>query len=413
MNVLKTVLTGLALVALIPSVHALESVQNLRAVWSKNPGTQAVIVWDGPKADPSAILQYDTQPHAGKTSTYAFNAPISEAGLYQERTERKPKKAKPDWKPTSTPELFYHHVALNNLNPGTVYYLSVKTADGVSREYHFKTAPKDQTPFKLIYAGDSRTHLDVARQISSQISTMIELDDSIIALLHGGDYAYTTRRDVWKDWLESYALTTTEKGKLLPIIPVIGNHDVQGKSPFFRQAYGYPGGELDYYTCRLTPEISILCLNTEISADGDQRIFLQSELNKLKSEKIKWQLAAYHKPAFPAIKQPSSAKVSWVPLFDEFNLDLVLESDGHCIKRTVPIRNGKEDPAGTVYLGEGGYGAPQRDPKPNLWYLKGEHCFASKGDHIMLLEFDGDTVQYSTQLNTGEIVDTATFKARR
>ncbi|MDZ8120268.1 metallophosphoesterase family protein [Pontiella agarivorans] len=413
MNKLTALCIGLILATVVPASHAQESIQNLRVVWSKDPGTQAVIVWDAPQADETARVLYDTRSHSDEQKNYLFNAPLSETGLYNESRAKKPKSAPADWTSESSPDLFYHQIQLQNLEPETIYYLTVKTARGMSREYHFKTAPEKQTPFKLIYAGDSRTHLEVARKISLQIREMIKQDDSIIALIHGGDYAVTTRRKVWKNWLEAYALTTTEDGQLLPIIPTIGNHDVPGKSPIFRQAYGYPGGERDYYTCRLTPDVSILCLNTEISAEGRQRAFLQSELEKLKKDHVKWQLAAYHKPAFPAIKQPSAAKVSWVPLFDKFNLDLVLESDGHCIKRTVPIRHGKEDPAGTVYLGEGGYGAPQRDPKPDRWYLQGENSFASKGDHIMLLEFNGDTIHYSTLLDTGETVDTATFKARR
>jgi hypothetical protein len=309
--------------------------------------------------------------------------------------------------------LYFHHAPLTGLAPGTVYYLAVKTADGIGREYHFKTAPKDGQTFKLIYAGDSRTHPDMARKISEQISQMIDEDDSIAALLHGGDYAVTTRRDVWIEWLDAYALSTTEDGKLLPIIPVIGNHDVHGESPIFRQAYGYPGGTNDYYTCRLTPSVGILCLNTEISAEGDQRKFLQESLIGLQKDQVKWQIAAFHKPVYPGVKKPSAGKVSWVPLFEEYNIDLVLESDGHCIKRTVPIRGDKESADGIVYLGEGGYGAPQRDPKLDRWYLQGDNAFAGRGDHIMILEITPDAINYSAVLDTGEIVDSASFSPRR
>ncbi len=102
-----------------------------------------------------------------------------------------------------------------------------------------------------------------------------------------------------------------------------------------------------------------------------------------------------------------------MPLFEEFNLDLVLESDGHCIKRTVPIRAEQEAAGGIVYLGEGGYGAPQRDPKTNRWYIAGENAFASRGDHFMVLEVTSDAIHYSTVLNSGEVVDSATFAPKR
>ena len=69
-------------------------------------------------------------------------------------------------------------------------------------------------------------------------------------------------------------------------------------------------------------------------------------------------------------KQALEAKKDWVPLYEKHNVDLVLESDCHCIKRTIPIRNDKPSPDGVVYLGEGGYGAPQRDPDLSRWYFQ-------------------------------------------
>ena len=56
---------------------------------------------------------------------------------------------------------------------------------------------------------------------------------------------------------------------------------------------------------------------------------------------------------------------------------------------------------------------PQRNPKLDRWYLQGDNAFAGKGDHVMILEFTPDIIHYSAMLNTGEIIDSASFKARR
>ncbi len=375
--------------------------QNVRVVWSEHPQTEAVVVWDSETSTNSYKLLVDTVSRGGVERDYTFHIPVTDSGLYTESAE------------TPTLDYFYHHAKLENLKPGTIYHLAIKTDEEVGREYRFRTAPEEGQPFKLISVGDSRTRLDATRSISTQIGEMVGQDESLIALVHGGDYTVTTHRNLWKTWLEAYALTTSESGRLLPIIPVIGNHDVVGGSPIFRQAYGYPGGMNDYYTCRLSPSVAILCLNTEISTEGDQKNFLREELATLEDEQTKWRIAVYHQPAYPAIKGPSAAKASWVPLFEEFNLDLVLESDGHCIKRTVPIRAEQEAADGIVYLGEGGYGAPQRDPKTNRWYIAGENAFASRGDHFMVLEVTSDAIHYSTVLNSGEVVDSATFAPKR
>jgi hypothetical protein len=391
-------------------VMASDFVRNVRVIWSGSPQSDAVVVWDGAAADEDTLLLYDTVSRTGQANDYTCKIRVSETGLYTEGIKNTSEESASE--PVS-PDLFYHHAVLTNLEPDTVYYLAVKTAEGPEREYHFRTAPKDGTTFKLIYAGDSRSRIDITRKMSMQIRELFEKDESIVALLHGGDYAETTQRDKWKAWLEAYALTTTKNGKLLPIIPIIGNHDTVGNSPMFRQAYGNPGGKNAYYALRLTPSVSILCLNTEISAEGEQKEFLRNALAGMEKDKVKWRIAAFHSPAYPAVKQPGAARTSWVPFFEEFNIDLVLESDGHCIKRTVPIRKDREADDGIVYLGEGGYGAPQRDPKPDLWYLQGKNAFASKGDHIMMLEIAPDAIHYSTVLVTGEVVDSAAFKPHR
>ena len=38
---------------------------------------------------------------------------------------------------------------------------------------------------------------------------------------------------------------------------------------------------------------------------------------------------------------PAKHAPIFCPLFDKYNIDIALESDGHCMKRTVPIRDGK------------------------------------------------------------------------
>ncbi|MBM4152242.1 MAG: metallophosphoesterase family protein [Kiritimatiellaceae bacterium] len=394
------------------AAQAEDLAQNVRVIWSGNAQTEAIVVWDSAHTNEAFSLVYDTVPATNRTTGYTFEVPVHRSGPYipgldPDSTEEFP--SAPE-----NPDFFYHHAAISNLTPGTVYYLAVKTGQEPGREYRFKTAPAEGQPCKLIYAGDSRTHLNVAQQISRNIQKMGVDDPSIVAVLHGGDYANRTLISEWKEWLDAYELTTTDDGKLMPIIPIIGNHDSTGKSPIFGQAYGNPGGESYYYVLRLNSTVRILCLNTEIDTEGPQKQFIRDALTLMELEGVTWRLAAFHKPVYPAIKGVTSAKKDWVPLFEDYQIDLVLESDGHCIKRTVPIyREAPNAKLGVVYLGEGGYGAPQREPRKDLWYLQGDQAFAMKGDHVMLLEFKPHKILYSTILTNGDVVDSARFKSRR
>jgi len=378
----------LLLTACLSSLYA-EPIEHLRLVWIEKPSTEAMIVWDS-----SAITKKDS------------------IEVWHEKSEKKTFEATPAKKYTDkNGEYFYRHIKMTGLLPGTTYQMKAMSDGVVSRTYQFRTAPADDAAFKLVYVGDSRTRPKIAKQISAQIGEMAHKDEEILAVIHGGDFANSPNLKNWKPWLDAWDSTThPESGRLLPIIPVVGNHESPKRSPMYGEAYGFPGGKDRYlYSCDLSPIVRIAVLNSEMPSTGPQEAFLKETLETYKKDKVLWQLAAFHRPVYPAVKKPSGLK-RLVPLFEEYLLDLVLESDGHCIKRTVPILAEKQHPEGVVYLGEGGYGAPQRNTK-DQWYLK-KPGFASKGDHSMLLRFSKDEIQYQTIGIDGKILDKATFSPR-
>jgi len=139
------------------------------------------------------------------------------------------------------------------------------------------------------------------------------------------------------------------------------------------------------------------------------KAWLEKQLSDLRP-KSKWLLTNYHRPLYPAVKGPASQTSVFVPLFEKYNVDLALESDGHCVKRTVPIRNGKKDPTGIVYVGEGGLGVGQRQPKKDLWYLQGG--YVGRGHHVMQLNFSDTSLDVETILLDGKTVDKISLKRR-
>ena len=92
-------------------------------------------------------------------------------------------------------------------------------------------------------------------------------------------------------------------------------------------------------------------------------------------------------------------------------MDLVVESDGHVIKRTVPIRNEKKDPTGIVYVGEGGLGVPQRSPKTDRWYLQ-KPGMAGADHHVMRITFAKKSMDYEVVLLDQSKADSMTFLPR-
>ena len=255
------------------------------------------------------------------------------------------------------------------------------------------TGPVDNRPFKIIYGGDSRSG-HPARQEMNRFMASIALEDpDVLAFAHGGDYIMSGALwSHWKAWLDHHELSVAASGRVLPIIPVRGNHDT---GPLYDEVFDRPGeAGKNYYTTQLGSQVALITLNSEISTTGDQALWLEEQLAELRPAN-RWLLAQYHRPLFPAVKSPGAAKSTWVPLFEHFDVDLVLESDGHVIKRTVPIRDGKHDPSGVTYIGEGGLGVPQRTPDTKRWYLK-EPGMAASAHHVSILEFSDEGSQILT-----------------
>lgn len=217
------------------------------------------------------------------------------------------------------------------------------------------------------------------------IGLLADEHPDLITFAHGGDFIANGKLwGHWRLWLSQNELTTSAAGRVLPMIPTRGNHE---PGPLFDEIFDDPGGAgLNYYSTDITPAVSLITLNTEISAAGDQAVWLESELARLRPER-RWLLTQYHRAIYPAVKDPASAKSHWVPLFEEYDLDIALEADGHSVKRTVPIREEAQDPSGVIYIGEGGLGVPQRAPKSERWFLQ-EPGMSGKAHHVVLLHFD-------------------------
>ena len=313
------------------------------------------------------------------------------------------------------PELYYHFVKLENLEPATRYDVIIES-DGIrSKRMYFITAPTDDVPLSIIFGADSRSGLKERRKVNVMIGRMVAESyrsnrAPIVAFAHGGDYIVRgTNLEQWSRWMSDYELTAGKEGQLLPIIPARGNHD---HGEIYNEVFANPPGETtNYFAINIGPQIRFITLNSETSVTGDQVQWLEDDL-KNSRPKNRWLLAQYHTPAYPAVKRPGPNLQHWVPLFEKYNVDMVCEGDGHNIKRTAPIRASKIDKTGVVYIGEGGLGVGQRTPDAERWYLRAPHGKVGSEHHVQLLTFDKEQLGYRVVLLGGKIFDEHALKAR-
>jgi len=169
--------------------------------------------------------------------------------------------------------------------------------------------------------------------------------------------------------MDDWQLTIADDGRMFPVIPAQGNHE---SHMVVYNLFDTPS-ESYYYTTGFGNDLfRVFTLNTEVSVSGNQLNWLQNELNE--NPDVVWRLAQYHKPMRPhAIDKDENdaAYDAWAQLFFDNNVRLIVESDAHNVKVTWPIEPSLlpgndegfivNETYGSVYIGEGGWGAPLYD----------------------------------------------------
>lgn len=377
--------------------------EHVRIVWTQNPAETALISWTTPTEGTSHTVYYDTQPRLARLPGYAFQSKGLPSRKYTMPVEAK------------VPAGWAQNVVLEKLTPATTYYFVVVSDGVISREFHFITAPSDNRPIKFLYGADSRPRSSTAtphltrREMNRRLAALVEAQPEILALAHGGDYDTAGEWRYLRDWLSDHELTTTQKGRILPIIPTRGNHEGREGRSVFEEVFFLPGRSTPYYfATALSNRAVLLTLNSNASKGGDQRDWLQSELARHRSSDGKWIIVQYHVPAYPSVKtydNGAQQRLHWVPLFEDFQVDLVCEADDHMLKRTVPIYRDKHDPErGIIYIGDGGLGVPQRVPDSTRWYLK-YPGFATPAHHVHLIELGDEKMRVTAIGLEGELLD--------
>ncbi len=332
---------GAQVLCLNPAVSA---TARYRLTWRDDPSTTMVIGFQQYGNDGGTRVVYDVQPFGQNEKSYRFRAAPAR------RVER-----------YGMTNVF---VRLSRLRPATQYYFLIIDGDGASRQMSFETAPGDPSiPLSIIAGGDSRNNRSVAQQANRLVSSLRPH-----FVLFGGDMTTNDSPGEWAAWLDDWQLTTSTDGRLTPIVPARGNHEEDNKSIY--DIFDVSSPDITYSLTFGGNLLRVYTLNSLNPPGGAQVEWLSRDLTGCRTQ---WKMAQYHHAMRPhtSVKPEQDALVHyWAPLFHNFGMNLVVESDGHVVKNTWPIRPSKEpgndhgfvrdEERGTVYVGEGCWGAPLR-----------------------------------------------------
>lgn len=348
MNRIKNI--GISVLCLTPVVMFGAS-DAYRLSWRSDPATSMVIGWNQVSGH-HAEVRFDTMECGENPETFRYQHSPDRVEIYRGMTN--------------------HFARLENLKPDTAYRFAICDSEGVGRLLWFRTAPSEPKPFTFIAGGDSRTNPEPRREGNSLVAKLRPL-----FVLFGGDYTKSGKPEQWKEWFSDWQLTISEDGRMYPIIATHGNHE-NADLQMMDKLFDTPNTN-QYYSMGIAGELMrIWVLNSELESrdpekEPEQQAWIESDLPQYPD--TTWKVATYHRPMRPHTSKKPEGLVrvnAWAQLFYDNEVDLVVESDTHMVKRTYPLRpsEGKgsfesfirDDERGMVFIGEGSWGAPNRPP---------------------------------------------------
>ncbi|MFJ5989608.1 purple acid phosphatase family protein [Lentzea sp. NPDC092896] len=263
---------------------------------------------------------------------------------------------------------YYLHVRLDDLVPNTTYYYVVGHQGFEPQEpAGFRTAPAAgaRTAFSFTAFGDQGVgHNALATNgLIADLGPQFHLAMGDMSYANDGEGGRpeTDKYDARK-W-DSFFAQNELVAATTPWMVSLGNHEME--SWYDNHGYGgmrarftMPDNAWDGSTCiyswryqnvgMISLDGNDICYNSDANLDyteGKQQVWLKAQLEKFRADaSIDFIVVYCHQCTYSTSGNNGSevgAQKRWAPLFDQYQVDLVLNGHNHVYERTDPIKAGK------------------------------------------------------------------------
>lgn len=303
-----------------------------------------------------------------------------------------------------------HKATAGGLKPGTTYVFRV--GDGIehySEQGSFTTAPGMGNHTKFLVFGDSQASNLAGFQLWGRtLDTAVAEHPDSEFMVHLGDMVDNGfKEQEWMWWFSE----AQEELLNMTAVTVVGNHEVTGtkQNGDFLAHFNHPKNGADNqkgtnYSFDYK-NIHISVLNSEYDID-EQKEWLKADLANTDR---KWKLVFFHRGPYASIYDTENVRSTWTPVFDEYNVDLVMNGHDHIYLRTYPLKNHEivDQREGTTYIIPGSTG-------PKFYDLTKRYFQAVVDDEdtqmYSSVEVDGDVLSVITKTLDGRVVDTVVLE---
>ena len=362
---------GLAFLLVVAAEQGRAATDKYRLSWRADPATTMVVGWNQISGADAAV-HFGPDDHGADYAKYPHRQGPDVIRFYR--------------------GMVHYFARLRGLAPDTAYHFVIRDSDSVSSPSWFRTAPNREQPLTCIIGGDTRTNAAPRRDGNRLVAKLRPL-----FVAHGGDYMNWGNEQDWQTWLDDWQLTRSDDGRMYPIVATHGNHE-NADLQMVHAIFDTPNPDMYYALSVGGVMLRLYTLNTELTYFPErwaaQKAWVRADLEL--NSRTTWKIVNYHRPmrAHTTWKAEGLMQIeAWAQTFYDNWVDLVVECDTHLVKRTYPIRPSNEpgshesfirdDLHGTVYVGEGSWGAPQRplnDSKP--WAMAGGSFWQFKWLHV-------------------------------
>lgn len=292
-----------------------------------------------------------------------------------------------------------HRYRLTSLKRGQEYeyYLENSSGEALTQIHTFRTQ-KDITnddPLRVAVFGDSGVATTTQYEVGSEMAAwQPEL------LLHTGDIVYDSGTE--QEYIDKMFTVYSSLLSEIPFYGSIGNHDYTTElAGPYKDLFETPtnGDDEDYYSFNYD-NIHFVSLNSNLDYSIGSEMYDWLDTDLAATNK-KWVIVYFHHPPYSSGSHGSTIdmQTSIVPLFEEYDVDLVLNGHDHSYERFDKIN-------GVQYIVTGGGG--------NSLYEMGTELDASalffSENHFVGLTISADTLALEAIDEDGFVFDTMTLE---
>ncbi len=186
---------------------------------------------------------------------------------------------------------------------------------------------RGKTTFELMVIGDFGTGNAAEHDIADAMLDWHK-QFQVDGIVTTGDNIYPdgSSRYFERAWHEPFGWVASER---VDVVASLGNHDILSDGGrAVMDLFDMPGR---YYDVTIG-DAEILVLDGNDVTDPAQTSWLRRQLSRSKTA---WQIAVFHQPPYSCSRHGSTKSIieEWVPLFERFDVDLVLSGHDHLYQR--------------------------------------------------------------------------------